>query len=578
MMKLYKILLSIGLVLICSNLLEAQKLKVKWGNYGESEIRAYKPKIFAEDADFLYAFDINKQKIILEQIDKKKMKSVYYRKFEIPSRKRRKFEIETIRLQDGVIQIFASYYTRWKRTVTLECIEFDGGSASYLGKKEVLKRRVERRWRQGHINVRVSENNKFVFVHFSAYYKKLNHVKEEFRLYNEKLDSLIVKKRVYENSIHAPAFNYLLANEGSVYFTRGSEIVILDKNIDYEYWSQPIYYKDLPLGGFIGDLSLTLTDKNEIVVFGSYFGTDYYEDEKGKESKLVKNGDTQAEGAFFLKMDGFSKEVEVSEISLFDQKFIDQFKTEKDIKKNRELELNSIGGSSRFYPKSDGGMVVITETYGLSGFNLRNYAAGYWFYHKDLLVYNFDSKGKMLWSKRVPKKQVEMEIASIFPPFILFTRNGVKTWWTLESSRLKLSYVAGLSDDRIYIVFNDHAKNKSKVHDFDDLKSMGNIRKSVPTVVSIDLETGAKTKRSDYGFASGDARIQYTMARQKEQGDTLFLFAAKKKKYKYGFVDLNNDRMKAPTLEKEKELMDDYLSKQKKKEDKKKKKSQGRKP
>ncbi len=578
MMKYYKYILGFVLLFFCVNVINAQKLKVKWGNYGETDLRAYVPKIFGEDSDFLYAYDVHKKYIVLEQIDKKKMKSLYYRKLEIPSRKRRKFEIEEIRLQDGVIQVFASYYTRWKRTVSLECIEFDAGSSKYLGKKEIIKKDVDKRLRQGHINVRVSDNNEFVFVHFSAYYKKLDHVKEEFHLYDSKLESLIIKKRVLENYNKPPVFNYLLDNEGTVYFTRGSEIVILDRNIDYEYWSQIIYHKDMPLGGFLGDLSLTLTPSNEIVIFGSYFGTDYYEDEKGKNSKLVKNGDTQAEGAFFMKMNGFSKEIVVSEISRFDQSFIDQFKTEKDIKKNRELELNSIAGQSRFYPKSDGGMVVITETYDLSGFALGGYLAGAWFYHKDLLVYNFDPKGKMLWSKRVPKKQVQMEIASLFPPFVLFTRNGVKTWWTVESSRLKLSYVAGLSDDRIYIVFNDHSKNKSRVHDFEDLKSMGNIRKSVPTVVSIDLKTGAKTKRSDYGFASGDAKIQYTMARQKQQGDTLFLFAAKRKKYKYGFVDLNNDRMKAPTLEEEKKLMDDYLAKEERKKDKKRKDTNGRKP
>lgn len=379
---------------------------------------------------------------------------------------------------------------------------------------------------------------------------------------------IIKKARVYENSKKQFVSDYHLDNEGSVYFIRPGEVVILDKNIDYEYWSQAIYFEEMPLGGFFNNLSIKLSKDNHLFVFGTYRGTDCYEDIKGKNSKLVKNGDTQVEGAFLMKIDGFSKEVEIAKVTYFDQSFIDQFKTERDIKRKKELELDKLGGETRYFPKSDGGMVVIMETGHGGGIGIHNVIGTIWYYYSDLVVFNFNAEGEMVWTKRVPKKQRNFIVLSILPPFVFYTPNGIRTPLSSFSEELNFSYIAGLSDDRIYLVYNDHRKNKSRIRDFDKLKSMGTIRKSVPTVVAIDLETGAKTKRSDYGFASGDAKIQYTLARQKEQGDTLIIFASKKKKYKYGFVNLNADRMKSPTLEAEQEIMDDYLANEKKKEEK----------
>lgn len=574
MQKIQNYLLSAVFIFLSVSISNGQKLKVKWGNYGEAEKRSFNPSIFGEDSEYFYTWDIKKRYLILEQVEKSKMKPIYHKKIKIPTRKRfRRYLIEGLRLNDGIIEIYASYYTRWERIFTLERIEFDAASGRYLGVEKILVKDVDKKSRKGVFNVRISESGEFVFAHFSAYYKKLKHVKEEFYLFNGKGKQIIKKARIYENSEAPRLGNYLLDNEGSVYFIQGNQLVILDKNLDYEYWSQTIVYEDMPLGGFINSLSLDLTPDNDIVIFGSYLGTDYYEDDQDKKSGLVKNGDTQVEGAFFMKIDGFSKEIEVAKLSTFEPSFFEQFKTEKDIKKNRDLEIDNFGGESRFYPKKDGGMVVITETFSQVGFDFYSFVAGSFLYFEDLVVYNFQPDGTLIWAKRVPKKQVMMVIIPLIPPFSAITYNRFASWWTVDNEHFNYSYVAGLSDDRLYIIYNDHRKNKARVHDYEKLKSMGRIKKSVPTVVSIDLETGAKTKRSDYGFASGDAKLQYTLSSQKAQGDTLIIFASKKRKYKYGYVDLNSDRSKAPTLEEEKALKDEYLEKLGKESSKKEKKN-----
>lgn len=528
-------------LLFCSLTLfgaNAQKLKTQWGSALKSESKYYDPSIAGEDEKFLYTWDLHKGKLIIEKIDKKSLKRKYRKTLGVPEEGKTKYTFEGMSFVDGNYILYGSTYNRKRKKSILKAFAIDSKTGKYGNKEVLFENDVEKKSRRGNFTVYNSKHGDLVMLHYVAYYKKQKHTKEQFKLLNGDLEILLEREEVIEGRSRGNASAFFLDDEGSVYFKRNSEIVVFDANQDYEEWSQPIELDELEVGAFVQDFRITLNTDNDMILVGSYYTTDSRKTNENKRRRDRKEGDTQVEGMFFMKIDGISKETVIAKLNKFSKDFIDQFKTRKDIKKGRDTEINSISGAARMFFKEDGGIVMVSERYYYTEITNRNgVVIGERYYYSDLLAFNFAPDGELVWANRIPKSQLFYWQSG--PLAFNYGSYGV-SWFLVPMQDLNhYSYVAGLNKDNLYIVFNDHPKNKTRKKDSDKLKMMKNVRKSVPTVFTINLETGNKTKKVNLSLASGKLKLKPSTFYQKDQTEPLYVLCAKKKNYRFGKLDLN---------------------------------------
>lgn len=186
--------------------------------------------------------------------------------------------------------------------------------------------------------------------------------------------------------------------------------------------------------------------------------------------------------------------------------------------------------------KKDGGIILIGELY-YYYYGSSNQGSAGREYFGDIIVLNISSKGELNWANRIPKKQVLSYYTS--GPFVFastgFSLFVVPNWRVTEY----FSYLAGINDDKITIIFNDNPKNNLSTDDQVMLKPLKKVKKATVTKYTIDLKTGEKkeelfTKAKDY-----DVYIKPQVSYQEGQDKSVIVFGMKGKKYKYGTLNFD---------------------------------------
>ncbi len=387
----------------------AQDFEVTWGPSLESGSKYSDPKILGEDDNFLYAVDfINQRKVdfILERIHKKTLKRELINDLEMPGGEEFYFTYEGMDFLNGNFVLFASTYDKEQNNSLLKSFTIDAESGKYIDNQLLFENEVEKENRKGLYRMYKSEFGEMRMFHYLTYYKKQKKTKEVFLLLNGDLEKVLDKTLFHEKYSNNAAYNYLLDDEGSIYFKRKNNIVVYDANLEYEEWSQEIDLKEGELGAYLADFTFRINADNSLILTGSYYTVDGKNTDENKSYWERMEGDTQVEGMFYMEIDGISKETRLVKLSRFKTEFIDQFRTERDIKKGRAAEINEIPTRARTIYKKDGGLILVTENYSsIRYFDDKGKLDGEDFYYSDLLIFNFSTEGQLLWATRIPKNQ-----------------------------------------------------------------------------------------------------------------------------------------------------------------------------
>ncbi|MDZ7848739.1 MAG: hypothetical protein U5L96_19525 [Owenweeksia sp.] len=88
-----------------------------------------------------------------------------------------------------------------------------------------------------------------------------------------------------------------------------------------------------------------------------------------------------------------------------------------------------------------------------------------YYVHNDIIVINVNPDGEIAWLSHVPKTQI-----------------------TTDDGGYYSSYLMMVEKDRINFVYNDHRKNAERLREGRDLKNMGNVKKTVAVIATVDQE------------------------------------------------------------------------------------------
>ncbi|WNJ16991.1 hypothetical protein [Pontibacter sp. G13] len=189
-------------------------------------------------------------------------------------------------------------------------------------------------------------------------------------------------------------------------------------------------------------------------------------------------------GTYFIRIDKFTGEVLTQTTAEFGKEFAGTILKEKKAEQGKLVP-------NRFYPKeiiprADGGAIMLAEMY----WAVDNQAIGVAtvdHYYGPIIISNVNPDGTIEWVKSIPKLQNSTELQIDLGVLLLGTElNFGFSYWIRVSKDPTVyhSYVVGMEEDQIYLLFNDNPKNLDTQHYRDTKPLIGQIG-VVPVVIEI---------------------------------------------------------------------------------------------
>lgn len=490
--------------------------KISWGKAFAAD-KSYSPIIIEEEGDFFYTYDYSSKELLLEKFDKKNSSAVYSKKYEIPKR----HEFELIAVADKKVIVFFSFYDSKKSSAEIYCNTYSTTDGVILESNHTISSvpsEDNRDYNGYSFSVYKSDDNKWILVTNRLYTKKEDVNKTYFILLNEKL-SKIFEKTENTGKDRLILDDMIIGNDGSCYFQKtitggdGTKLVSLDADKsfkEYEYGLDEAKLK-VPQNASIRFPNIALNKKGELVLVSQY----------------VK--DRVFSGYFFVSIDTKTKKIVSSKINEFDDKLVNQFRTEREIEKGKKTKVPEYFTNIHFIAKEDGGMIGITggvqriitqtRTTNQQGFSSYDQIGDAVIYH-NVMALNFSSDGTLLWANRIPRYQ----------------SYSSRRWWAPRKNADYLSSFSVLTNDKLYIAYHDHLSNLALKSDSERVKGFRMSKKAVVELFTIDLKTGQKDKRQFTEGADAETFLEPAKAFQKSQNSDMIILGSKKTKFKFGVM------------------------------------------
>jgi outer membrane protein assembly factor BamB len=512
----------------------AQAQKIEWGPRLTMK-KSYNAVILGEDKDNFYTTSIinggmfKDPHLDVEKFDKGSKQRAYVQSLDLKMNGDSKFKpsLEKIAYTGDHFITFHSYFDKKAKEMVIYANAYSVATGKAIKREEkILTVPVEKK-RPGDFTVLVSESGKRLLVSHIAYYKKQDKTRERLILLDENLKTLVEREDASQGARYSKTVAGLgLDDDGSFYFNKvvGDRRVIVayDAARDYEKWEETIDHQKigLPVAGEIFNVSAVLTRKKDLVIVGYY----------------TKDG-KQLDGTYGLKIDGKSKELVVQKLNDFDQSFKDQFKTKRDIKKNRDGKIKYFFGPMTLYKKDDGGVVGVSEMFqhyikrDRNGFpDAERYIFG------DMIAVSMENDGTLQWAQRLKKSQ-QYNYNRIGP--LIFTSTGLKLFHQSFKPLDYMSYFAAIGKNKFYVAFNDNAKNLQKKSDQDKLRPFKKPTEAVMSIYTIDLATGEKKRSAFFGGKDFSVTVEPNTVYQRTQSSPPIILGSNKREFKYGLMLLD---------------------------------------
>ena len=261
---------------------------------------------------------------------------------------------------------------------------------------------------------------------------------------------------------------------------------------------------------FLQDMTLSMGKDGDIICAGLY----------GNKNSF------NVGGAFFLRLDRASKQVTHSSFKDFSDDFVTMYMSEKQAekvkkkadKKGEELEMPEYTLHD-IIRREDGGAVLLAEQYYMR-ITTYTYSTGnggtttqtlYLYYYNDVLVINIDPQGNIEWATKVPKYQA-----------------------TSNDGGMYSSFAVDVKGSNIYLVFNDTGENLF-LKPGDKVKPLSLKGKDALVVLATIDKDGNTSREALFSPERRDVILRPKDCVELKD-DNMFIYASRKKDYRYGLI------------------------------------------
>jgi len=267
---------------------------------------------------------------------------------------------------------------------------------------------------------------------------------------------------------------------------------------------------------FITDLQLAFTANETIIGAGFY-------SEEGKKS---------IKGSYYFKINENKTAIEIEEYKDFG---IDFIVTEVPERQEKKLRRRSDQGKTvemyeydldQLILRDDGGVVLLAEQYYISSYSrsTSSYADPYDnsrrevvnnYHYNDIIVININPDGSIEWSKKIPKSQ---------------TTSGDRGYYS--------SYQSAIVKDKIYLFYNDNAKNLFKENAKKDKTHPFLINRDALMVMAVLNLEGDIKKAKLFRFGESEVYMRPKIAQQVSENE-MIIYGDRARKMRFGKIIFN---------------------------------------
>lgn len=498
--------------------------RTNFGPMKECFNRSNLPQIALEDKDHLFLRSVAKKTWNLQCINKKNLQPEYNVSFTMDTEFGVVEKMKGSGFFNGDFAIFNSFYHRSEKRFDLKMTTIDTKTGSKKSQEVIWSKEVERNLTRGFYRVVTNPDANKILIHTLTYYNSREVTEEKLILLDKNLEVVVQKdfdrKGDYET---AQISNLLFDLEGSVFYFQNDEVVMLDAFNNYEEWREPILISEMELDGKLKGHKVTFDDNYDLVITALYVK----EIPENQQNQNVKKKDRQTEqlhGVFYQKISGLNKETKVSNLIKF-------------ANLPREEQANLSNLVSKFDPKrvenvkiffKDNGDFILTfEEYArrIVVSQSGNTTADLQFYG-NIGVIHISEAGEMLWGQRIGKKQYYKWAQTALG--LIVGSHGLSFLVNPDDTYNYYSYGGYFDNDVFYIAFNDHIENRSSLYEEKEPKKFKKVKHSMPILYSLDIESGAKKRKSVRTLETGELRFVPRNMFYSKYNEKLYFFNQKK--------------------------------------------------
>jgi len=422
------------------------KAELKWGSVLKIDKKSRFQEMLAHDKTGSYILKSGKKGKSIEKLNNKLMVE---NSMALPlTYQKKEMDLEGLVYYNGKIVMLSSFDNRKLKKNYLFYQVINSSNLTVDGKiKNIGEITYEKRRFKGAFGFDVAADSSSMLIFFVKPYEKNAPEKYSFKVLDSKLDE------IWSQEVELPykeqfftIKDYEVSSKGDV-FVMGKEYnedkhskAMKDKP-NYKYHIIGYYNK----GDKIVDYEVSLQDKFikdvtfDINSSGDIICSGFYSESYGSGIK----------GAFFLSIDGTTREVKKESYKEFDEAFITEGWTDREInkakkkkvKKDKAIEMYDYDLRD-FVLREDGGVVLLAEQYHMyvtshtstvNGRTTTTYT--YHYVYNDIIAINISPEGEIEWATKIEKYQHS----------------------TNDGGRLS-SFALQVKDDMMYLVYNERAR------------------------------------------------------------------------------------------------------------------------
>lgn len=544
-----------ALALSCLSMNAQNKIEKVNVTYGE-ELPNDKQKlvnIIGEANGKIYGLAMKGDNYILKIFDSKTMAQKSAKEIKLPELNDKEVDFEDIYLLNGKLYAIGSVYNKKEKIFNLVATPLSEDGK--LGKEGItlFKAETEKKSERGRFDFRQTQDGNGLLIMHSSMFKKEDAVKYEIKFFDDNLQTVFstVEKVQFDDnkrdfSFFIADFQVALNDDIFVVINEGYRDKKKKERVErfevHAYKTANGYKKEV--------IDIAIKDQN--IVSCAIIPTDDVLRLTGFYSTVRESGraNRQLRGVYAVTADLATNKTTNVKFNDFDYETKAKLIGERRAKKDKDVEpmYNII----QHFGREDGGIIMLSEyqdaTYSSQGIGIGSVGVGMTnvnYIRNEIIVTSLAPDGSHEWSNVLPKQQDAA--ASTMYAGLAFGGSAGGSFAVGGTVRIPFAqlgqgpeYLGALPiyrNGELSVLINDHVKNKGII-DIEEIKSMGNYNKSVPSLFVFD-KTG-KITRKDPEEAVKNSLIIRPAIRHRKSDNEFIIYSSLRKSDKLGRMVLED--------------------------------------
>lgn len=519
-------------------LIGLQAQEVKYGPAWKADFNGRSPYVIHEDDRSLYTAEVYDDEIYLQIFDKGRLspnQQLILELEELYDLYDLDYELNTYAYFGGKMLVFLDVDQRKMDRARLMVAEFDLNNGRVLDTLEISSHQYNYSAEYVSHEIRFTPDESGFLLNTIVYDEGKETTEQLIQFFNDKLEVEASREYLFNGEGDKLPGPSIIDNEGTIYFFRSGELVMMDPFNDYEEFGEPIPTEDLAVNASLVNWAVDFNPRGNVVLTSLYLTTDA---EDQPDANLPRRdrlqGDTQIEGVKYFEYDPVNQEFVADRLTLFDQSFIDDFRYDDDKFDKHDGEINQnfsyiellFDEDNNAYMLGQPRRKVITRFNGGTSISK---------YYNEVMVLSFNPEGELRWNLRVP---IRAEYFWGSGSFGSSSPDGVYFWSSPRNVDQHFGFYADVRDGKLQILYNDDPINRAGKSQDQELKNFRMLKKGHPVIQTIDLATGNRKGDQERKLAKPKMYMKPQLMYYSEMDDTYYYFLARKKMIQLCSVEL----------------------------------------